>query len=171
TIHGRTRAQMYSGEADWDLIGAVKNNPRMHIPIIGNGDVNSPERARMYFDRYGVDAIMIGRGSIGRPWIFREIRHYLDTGEQLPPLDMNEHVDLIGRHLRNTIEWIGERKGILHTRRHIAVTFKGLPNFRETKIKLLQSNSLEEIEQLLSQVKEDYVGFTYSASPRNSDEQ
>ena len=171
TIHGRTRAQMYTGEADWELIGTVKNNPRMHIPIIGNGDVNSPQKARRYFDCYGVDAIMIGRASIGRPWIFRETRHFLDTGEHLPPLTIHEHVDLIGRHLRNTVDWIGERKGILHTRRHIAVTFKGLPNFRETKIKLLQSNSLEEIEQLLNQVKKKYAGFTYSASPHNSDEQ
>ena len=159
TIHGRTRSQMYSGSADWDRIGEVKNNPRIHIPIIGNGDVNSAEKAREYFNRYGVDAIMIGRGSIGRPWIFKDIRHYLDSGELLSPLSIKEHVEIVKRHLSLTVEWLGERKGILHTRRHIAVTFKGLPNFRDTKIKLLQSENYQEIMDLLSSVEELYAGF------------
>ncbi len=159
TIHGRTRSQMYSGSADWDRIGEVKNNPRIHIPIIGNGDVNSPEKAREYFNRYGVDAIMIGRGSIGRPWIFKEIRHYLDSGELLSPFSIKEHVEIVKRHLSLTVEWLGERKGILHTRRHIAVTFKGLPNFRDTKIKLLQSENYQEIMDLLGSVEELYAGF------------
>jgi nifR3 family TIM-barrel protein len=159
TIHGRTRSQMYSGSADWDRIGEVKNNPRIHIPIIGNGDVNSPEKAREYFNRYGVDAIMIGRGSIGRPWIFKEIRHYLDSGELLSPFSIKEHVEIVKRHLSLTVEWLGERKGILHTRRHIAVTFKGLPNLRDTKIKLLQSENYQEIMDLLGSVEELYAGF------------
>lgn len=170
-IHGRTRAQLYSGEADWTLIGAVKNNPRMHIPIIGNGDVNSPQKARDYFDRYGVDALMIGRSSIGRPWIFREIRHYLDTGELAPPVGIEEHVDMILLQLKRSVEWLGERKGILHTRRHLAVTFKGLENFRATKIKMLRSESFEEIEQILENIKKEYAGFTYPDGRHNSDEQ
>lgn len=170
TIHGRTRSQMYTGEADWDLIGAVKNNPRMHIPIIGNGDVTSPEKARLYFDRYGVDGIMIGRGAIGRPWIFREIRHFLDTGELLPPPAIETHVDLVREQLRATIAWIGERRGILHSRRHLALTFKGLPRFRELKIQMLRSESQAEIEALLDRVAKEYAGFT-AAAPHSSDEQ
>ncbi len=171
TIHGRTRAQLYAGEADWTLIGAVKNNPRMHIPIIGNGDVNHPEKARFYLNRYGVDALMIGRPSIGRPWIFREIRHYLDTGEFAPPVTMDEHVDMILMQLKQSVDWLGERKGILHTRRHLAVTFKGLENFRATKIKMLRSESFEEIAAILNQVKVDYAGFIYPGQQHNNDEQ
>ena len=157
TIHGRTRAQLYSGEADWTLIGEVKNNPRMTIPIIGNGDINSPQKAKEYFNRYGVDAIMIGRPAIGRPWIFREIRHFLDTGELLPPISLEEHVEMIRIQLRQTVDWLGERRGILHTRRHLAVTFKGLENFRPLKIQMLRSESLEEIENILDRIKRDYV--------------
>lgn len=171
TIHGRTRAQLYAGEADWTLIGAVKNNPRMQIPIIGNGDVNSPLKARDYFDRYGVDALMIGRSSIGRPWIFREIRHFLDTGELPPPVGIEEHVDMILLQLKRSVEWLGERKGILHTRRHLAVTFKGLDNFRSTKIRMLRSESFEEIEQILGDIKKEYAGFTYPDVRHSSDEQ
>lgn len=169
TIHGRTRSQLYTGTADWEKIGTVKNNPRIKIPIIGNGDVTTPDRARECFDKYGVDAVMIGRATIGRPWIFREIRHYLDTGELLQPLSMEEHVDFVKKHLCANVEWLGERRGILHTRRHIAVTFKGLPHFRDKKIKLLQSSSFEEIIQLLSEVADEYKGFIPSEVQCNTD--
>jgi nifR3 family TIM-barrel protein len=170
TIHGRTRAQLYSGEADWTLIGQVKNNPRMHIPIIGNGDITTPQKAREYFTRYNVDGIMIGRGAIGRPWIFREIRHYLNTGELLPPPTIEEHVEMIRQYLRTNVANIGERAGILHTRRHLAVTFKSLPHFRQTKITMLRSNTLEEIEVILDDIKKEYAGFT-NATPHSNDAQ
>jgi nifR3 family TIM-barrel protein len=160
TIHGRTRAQMYNGEADWTLIGQVKNNPRMHIPIIGNGDLTSPKKAKLYLDRYGVDALMIGRPSIGRPWIFREIRHYLDTGELLELPKIPEHVEMIREHLNNSIEWLGERRGILHMRRHLAITFKGLRNFRDLKIKMLRANTAAEVNQYLDEIKETYADCT-----------
>jgi tRNA-dihydrouridine synthase B len=166
-IHGRTRSQLYSGEADWTLIGEVKNNPRMHIPIIGNGDITTPQKARLYLDRYGVDALMIGRPSIGRPWIFREIRHYLDTGELLPPVTIDEHVDMILLQLKQAVEWLGQRRGILHTRRHLAVTFKGLENFRPIKIQMLRSESFDDIESILNQIKLDYAGFIYPDLPSN----
>ncbi len=171
TIHGRTRAQMYSGEADWTLIGEVKNNQRMHIPIIGNGDISSPQKARIYLNRYGVDALMIGRPSIGRPWIFREIRHFLDTGNLLPALTIEEHVDLIKVQLKQVVEWLGERKGILHSRRHLAVTFKGLENFRSIKIKMLRSESIDEINEILNTIKKDYALFTYPDQMNNTAEQ
>ena len=157
TIHGRTRAQLYSGEADWTLIGEVKNNPRMTIPIIGNGDINTPQKAREYYNKYGVDAIMVGRPAIGRPWIFREIRHYLDTGELLSPVSLEEHVEMIRVQLRQTVDWLGERRGILHSRRHLAVTFKGLENFRPLKIQMLRSENLEDIESILDRIKADYA--------------
>ena len=160
TIHGRTRAQMYQGEADWTLIGDVKNNPRMHIPIIGNGDITGPERAKEYLDKYGVDALMIGRPSIGRPWIFREIRHYLDTGELLPPVTLEEHVNMIRNQLVKSVEWIGdERRGILHMRRHMALTFKGLPNFRPLKIKMLRSESVEELHGIFDTIIKTYKDY------------
>jgi nifR3 family TIM-barrel protein len=161
TIHGRTRAQLYSGEADWTLIGEVKNNPRMHIPIIGNGDVTTPQKARLYLDRYGVDALMIGRPSIGRPWIFREIRHFLDTGELAPRLPIDEHVDIMRLQLNQAVEWLGEYRGILHTRRHLAVTVEGVDNFKPTRVKILRSESVAEIDEMLNRIKVDYAGFTY----------
>ncbi len=160
TIHGRTRAQMYNGEADWTLIGEVKNNPRMHIPIIGNGDLTNPKKAKLYLDRYGVDALMIGRPSIGRPWIFQEVRHYLDTGELLDAPKIPEHVDMIREHLNKSIEWLGERRGILHMRRHLAITFKGLHNFRDLKIKMLRANTADEVNQCLDEIKETYADCT-----------
>jgi nifR3 family TIM-barrel protein len=171
TIHGRTRAQLYSGEADWTLIGEVKNNPRMHIPIIGNGDVTTPQKARLYLDRYGVDALMIGRPSIGRPWIFREIRHFLDTGELAPRLPIDEHVDIMRLQLSQAVEWLGEYRGILHTRRHLAVTFKGLDNFKPTRVKILRSESVAEIDEMLNRIKVDYAGFTYPEVLSSTDEQ
>ena len=156
TIHGRTRAQMYNGEADWTLIGEVKNNPRMHIPIIGNGDLTSPQKAKLYLNKYGVDALMIGRPSIGRPWIFKEVRHYLDTGNLLDPPKIPEHVEMIREHLKNSIEWLGERRGILHMRRHLAISFKGLRDFRELKIKMLRANTVDEVNECLDEIKEKY---------------
>ena len=153
TIHGRTRAQMYKGEADWSLIGAVKNNPRMHIPIIGNGDIRTPQDAKNAFDRYGVDAIMIGRASFGHPWIFSEIRHYLDTGEELPPMSVVDRVALAKDHLAKSIEIKGERRGVFEMRRHLACYFKGLENFKETRLKLVTLTDIDELMKTL-----DYVG-------------
>ncbi|MDR2860088.1 MAG: tRNA dihydrouridine synthase DusB [Mediterranea sp.] len=147
TIHGRTRAQMYTGEADWTLIGEIKNNPHIHIPIIGNGDVSTPERARECFDRYGVDAIMIGRGSIGCPWIFKEVKHYLETGEKCPPLSFEEKMQILREEVLNSVARLDERRGIIHIRRHLAATplFKGIPNFRDTRIAMLRAETVEEL--------------------------
>lgn len=159
TIHGRTRSQMYSGDADWTLIGEVKNNPRIHIPIIGNGDVNSPQRAAECFERYGVDAVMIGRASFGHPWIFKEIRHYLDTGELLPAPPLSWQVDILKQHVNRSIEWIGdERKGIVHSRRHFAasVAFKGLFDFKQTRIRLLQANTRQEVFDIMDEIVEKW---------------
>ncbi len=154
TIHGRTRAQMYTGQADWTLIGEVKNNPRMHIPVIGNGDIDSPQKAQEAFDKYGVDAIMIGRAAIGRPWIFQEVRHYLDTGELLPEATLAEIAQRLASQLDDTIAWIGdERRGILHVRRHIALSFKGIPNFKETRIRLLKAETAAEIKEILGRLR------------------
>ncbi len=159
SIHGRTRSQMYKGDADWTLIGEVKNNPRMHIPIIGNGDVTTPERAKECFDRYGVDAVMIGRASIGRPWIFREISHYLETGEHLAPMSPEEQIAIINQQILDSIEWLDERKGILHSRRHIAAApvFKGIPNFRDTRIAMLRANTAEELFQIIDSVQTNFL--------------
>lgn len=155
TIHGRTRAQMYTGEADWALIGEVKNNPRMKIPIIGNGDVTTPERAKECFDKYGVDAVMIGRGSIGRPWIFEEIKHYLSTGSHLEPHSFAWQKELLKKHVLKNVEWLSdERRGIVHSRRHLAATptFKGIANFRQTRIAMLQAETLEELFSIIDSV-------------------
>lgn len=159
TIHGRTRAQMYKGEADWTLIGKVKENPRMKIPIIGNGDITTPQQARHAFDTYGVDGIMIGRATFGHPWIFREIRHYLDTGEILPPMGVEERVRLAKSHLAKSIEIKGEKVGILEMRRHLSCYFKGLPDFKETRLKLVTSVSPEELYALLDYVAEKWNNF------------
>jgi nifR3 family TIM-barrel protein len=157
-IHGRTRAQMYTGEADWTLIGEVKNNQRMHIPIIGNGDVTTAERARECFDRYGVDAIMVGRGSIGRPWIFRELKHYLTTGELLPRESFGWYLDVLRQQVVSSIERLDERRGILHIRRHLAATplFKGIPNFRDTRIAMLRTESVEELFAMFDRILAEY---------------
>lgn len=158
TIHGRTRAQMYTGEADWTLIGEVKNNPRMHIPIIGNGDVTTPQRAAECFERYGVDAVMIGRGSFGRPWIFKEVKHYLQTGEELPPLSFDWKMDVLREEVLQSVARLDERKGILHIRRHLAATplFKGLPNFRDTRIAMLRAETVEDLFQIFDHIKAVY---------------
>jgi nifR3 family TIM-barrel protein len=147
TIHGRTRAQMYTGEADWTLIGKVKKNPRMHIPIIGNGDITTPERAKECFDKYGVDAVMIGRASFGRPWIFKEVKHYLQTGEPLPPISAEWRLNVLRQEVLDSVNLLDERRGILHVRRHIAASplFKGIPNFRETRIAMLRAETKEDL--------------------------
>lgn len=152
TIHGRTRAQMYTGEADWTLIGEVKNNPRMHIPIIGNGDIDSPEKAKWAFDTYGVDAIMIGRASIGSPWIFRRVKQYLKTGELLPEPNIAEQVAFIKEAMLKSVEFMGLPYGVIHMRRQFARTFKGLENFRDTRIKLLNLSDLQETLDLLDEI-------------------
>lgn len=154
TIHGRTRCQMYTGVADWTLIGKVKENPRIRIPIIGNGDINSPQKAKEAFDRYGVDGIMIGRATYGHPWIFREIRHYLDTGELLPQMSVTERVSLAKRHLAKSIEFKGEKVGILEMRRHLSCYFKGLPDFKETRLRLVTLTDPEELFATLDMVAE-----------------
>ena len=168
TIHGRTRAQMYTGEADWALIGEVKNNPRIHIPIIGNGDVTSPERAKECFERYGVDAVMVGRATFGRPWIFKEIMDYLEpehklTNEELQqvveseyaPLSTDWKIDVLKEQVLQSVHRIDEYRGILHIRRHLAATplFKGIPNFRETRIALLRAETVEELFTILEQTR------------------
>ena len=152
TIHGRTRCQMYTGQADWTLIGKVKENPRMHIPIIGNGDITTPQKAKEAFDRYGVDGIMIGRATYGHPWIFKEIKHYLRTGEILPQMSVVERVELAQRHLTKSLALKGNRVGVLEMRRHLSCYFKGLPDFKETRLKLVTINDPQELFQTL-----DYI--------------
>ena len=153
TIHGRTRCQMYKGEADWTLIGEVKNNPRMHIPIIGNGDINSARKAKEAFDRFGVDGIMVGRASFGHPWIFREIKHYLETGEELPPMSVRDRVALAKWHLSLSVGLKGPVTGGLELRRHLSCYFKGRPDFKETRVRLVTEPSAVELDKLL-----DFVG-------------
>lgn len=164
TIHGRTRQQLYRGEADWTLIGEVKNNPRMHIPVIGNGDITSGPKAKEAFDRYGVDAIMIGRASFGHPWIFKEIRHYLDTGEVLPPLSVEERVKLAKRHFELSLSYKGEKRGIFEMRRHLSCYFKGLPEFKATRMKLVTSTDPDEIRATLDYIAEKWAGVPLEAS-------
>ena len=151
TIHGRTRAQMYTGEADWSLIGAVKNNPRMHIPIIGNGDVDSPLVCKQRFDETGVDAVMIGRACFGAPWIFREVKHYLETGEMLPEEPFQWYLDVLKQQVNRSVEMIDERRGIIHIRRHLANTplFKGIPDFKPTRIAMLRANTVDELFEIM----------------------
>lgn len=151
TIHGRTRAQMYTGSADWTLIGEVKRNPRIHIPIIGNGDITSPEDAERAFNDYGVDAVMVGRATFGRPWIFKEMRDYLDGRPQDLSLDLDRKIDILEEQLRINVERIDEYRGILHTRRHLAATpiFKGIPDFRQTRIAMLRATTVEELTAIL----------------------
>ncbi len=153
TIHGRTRAQMYTGSADWTLIGKVKKNPRITIPIIGNGDITSPEETKRAFEEYGVDAVMIGRATFGRPWIFKEIRDYLDSKEPDPEMTFNWMLDVLEEQLRINVERIDEYRGILHTRRHLAASpiFKGIPNFRQTRIAMLRANTMDELMGILEE--------------------
>jgi nifR3 family TIM-barrel protein len=153
TIHGRTRAQLYKGVADWTLIGAVKNNPRMKIPIIGNGDIDGPLKAKEMFDRYGVDGIMIGRATVGRPWIFRDIRHYLTTGEILPEPTVTEKADLALFHLDKSLEYKEGKRAIYEMRRHLSNYFKGLPHFKETRLKLLTAQEIDEVKSVIAEIK------------------
>lgn len=164
TIHGRTRAQLYNGSADWTLIGKVKNNPLMKIPIIGNGDIDSAERAAAAFRDYGVDGVMIGRATYGRPWIFREVKHYLQTGELLPQPGVIERVEIAKRHLAKSVEIKGERVGVLEMRRHLSNYFKGLPNFKPTRLKLVTLNDVPEIMATLDYVAQEWGGFDLSAA-------
>ena len=160
TIHGRTRCQLYRGEADWTLIGAVKENPRMRIPIIGNGDITSPQKAREAFDRYGVDGIMVARASFGHPWIFNEINHFLKTGEELPPLGIPERVALAKRHLGLSLEMKGQPRGIYEMRRHLSCYFKGLPDFKETRMRLVTSTDPDEMYAIL-----DFIADRWGDTP------
>lgn len=152
SIHGRTRVQMYKGEADWTLIGEVKNNPRMHIPIFGNGDVSTPERALEMKNRFGIDGVMIGRASIGYPWIFNEIKHFMKKGEHLAPPTIEQRVDACKQHLDMSLEWKGERMGINEMKRHYTNYFKGLPDFKPYRMTLVTSNDVDEINDTLAQV-------------------
>lgn len=156
TIHGRTRAQMYKGNADWTLIGEVKKNPRIHIPVIGNGDVDSPETAREMFNRYGVEGIMIGRAAIGRPWLFRDIKHFMKTGELLPDPTIAEKTDVAREQFEKSLEWKSEPVGIYEMRRHLSNYFKGIPNFKETRIRLLTSLDVDEIHSILDEIREKW---------------
>lgn len=158
TIHGRTRSQMYTGEADWTLIGEVKNNPRMHIPIIGNGDITSPEEAKQAFDRYGVDAVMVGRATFGRPWVFKEMKDYIERGEEglTDSLTTDDKIDILEEQLRINVERIDEYRGILHTRRHLAASpiFKGIPNFRATRIDMLRAETVDQLVGILEKCRD-----------------
>ncbi len=157
TIHGRTRSQMYTGEADWTMIGEVRRNPRIHIPIIGNGDITTPEEAKRAFDDYGVDAVMVGRATFGRPWLFKEFRDYLDGKEPDPTMNFSWKLDVLIEQLRINVNRIDEYRGILHTRRHLAASpiFKGIPNFRSKRIAILRAEHLDELLNILEEVRQE----------------
>ena len=154
TIHGRTRAQMYTGEADWSLIGEVKRNPRIHIPIIGNGDITTPEEAKRAFDDYGVDAVMVGRATFGRPWVFKEMRDYIDNTPSTA-LTLDDKIDILEEQLRINVERIDEYRGIIHTRRHLASSpiFKGIPDFKSTRIAMLRATKVDELIEILEECR------------------
>jgi len=162
SIHGRTRKQLYKGEADWTLIGDVKNNPRMHIPVFGNGDIDSPEKAVEYRNRYGVDGIMIGRASIGYPWIFNEIKHYMNTGEHLATPGIKERVQITKDHLEMSIRWKGDTLGVAEMKRHYTNYFKGIANFKEYRTKLVTSYDLDEIREILEYIEENEGNFEFA---------
>lgn len=157
SIHGRTRAQMYKGEADWTLIGKIKNNPRIHIPIFGNGDIDSPQKAVEYKNRYGVDGVMIGRAAIGYPWIFNEIKHYIKTGELLDAPSVEQRLDVCKTHLLKSMEWKGEKLGILEMRRHYTHYFKGLNHFKEYRTKLVTLDTKEALMEVFETISENYI--------------
>ncbi len=163
SIHGRTRVQMYKGEADWTLISKVKENPRINIPIFGNGDIDTPQKALEYKNKYGVDGVMIGRASIGYPWIFREIKHYVKTGEIMAPPTLEERLDACLKHFYGSVKWKGERLGILEMRRHYANYLKGLPNIKEYRTRLVTTDELVEIEQIFQEIKTHYQGLEMTA--------
>lgn len=159
TVHGRTRSQMYTGEADWEMIGRVKANPRLHIPVIGNGDITTPEKAEQAFSRYGVDGVMVGRASIGAPWIFHDIRRHMHPEEQLQPMSVAEKFSLLRRQISESIEKIDEYRGILHIRRHLAASplFKGIPSFRDTRVAMLRAATWDELDAILSHIQHDIL--------------
>jgi len=165
SIHGRTRAQLYKGEADWTLIGKVKNNPRIHIPIFGNGDIDSAQKAFEYKNRYGIDGIMIGRAAIGYPWIFREIKAYLKDGTILPPPSLEERISVCKKHLSKSLEWKGPIVGINEMRRHYTNYLKGLPGIKEFRFKLVTLNSPEEIYEVLNHISAHYKDYEFQHSP------
>jgi nifR3 family TIM-barrel protein len=165
SIHGRTRCQLYKGEADWTLIGKVKNNPRIHIPIFGNGDIDSPQKALAYKNKYGVDGIMIGRAAIGYPWIFREIKHFVRTGEMLPPPTMDERVAVCKKHLNRSVEWKGPVVGINEMRRHYTNYLKGLPGIKEFRARLVTLPTKEGVHEVLDEMLEHYKGFHFEHTP------
>jgi tRNA-dihydrouridine synthase B len=167
SIHGRTRCQLYKGSANWDPIAAVKDNPRIQIPVFGNGDIDSPEKALLYKNRYGVDGIMIGRAAIGYPWIFKEIRHFLQTGEHLQPPTIQQRVEVIQKHLHRSVEWKGIKAGINEMRRHYTNYLRGLPNIKEYRLKLVTISEVEEIDEVLEQITNNYDGFEFK--PRQVD--
>jgi tRNA-dihydrouridine synthase len=156
SIHGRTRNQLYKGEADWTLIGEVANHPDIEIPIIGNGDIYSPQRAVEYKEKYGVDAIMIGRAVIGNPWIFRDIKHYQKTGEILPPPDVHERVRVCKEHLKRSMNWKGERRGLLEMRRHYSTYFKGFPGIKEFRQRLVTEDNAENVYKIMDEIIDKY---------------
>ncbi|MGB0176374.1 MAG: tRNA dihydrouridine synthase DusB [Owenweeksia sp.] len=164
SIHGRTRKQMYKGQADWSLIAEVKNNPRIHIPVFGNGDVDSPEKALEMKNRYGVDGIMIGRASIGYPWVFNEIKHFLETGEKLDPPGMKERVDACRKHLKMVLEWKGEKLGVFETRRHYTNYFKGIPHFKEYRTQLVTTEEPEAIFALLDEIETRFRNIEFAVA-------
>jgi nifR3 family TIM-barrel protein len=161
SIHARTRCQLYQGKADWSWIARVKDNPRITIPVFGNGDIDSPEKALEYRNRFGVDGIMIGRAAIGYPWIFREIRHFLETGEHLPPASLEERLTVIRKHLNGSVEWKGMTAGINEMKRHYGNYLKGLPNIREFRQRLVTTGSLGEIDGILSEIASAYAGYEF----------
>lgn len=162
SIHGRTRSQMYKGEADWTLIAEVKNNPRMHIPVFGNGDIDSPQKAKHYKEFYGVDGVMIGRAAIGYPWIFREIKHYLATGETLAPPTLEERVEAVKFHLTKSVEWKGNNLGIVEMRMHYSNYFKGTPNFKDYRMQLVTLMDYPALMQVLDNVAGEYAGLEFA---------
>ncbi|WP_298527027.1 tRNA dihydrouridine synthase DusB [uncultured Christiangramia sp.] len=162
SIHGRTRAQMYKGEADWKPIAQVKNNPRMHIPVFGNGDVDSPEKAMLMRDEFGLDGAMIGRASIGYPWFFREVKHYLETGKHMVPPTLEERVDAARRHLQMSIDWKGERLGVFETRRHYTNYFKGIPHFKEYRMRMVTSDDSVDVFKVFDEVEKEFAGYEFA---------
>ncbi len=162
SIHGRTRAQMYKGDADWKPIAAVKNNPRMHIPVFGNGDVNTPERAIEMRDQYGLDGAMIGRASIGNPWFFDQVKHFMQTGEHLSPPTIGQRVEAARRHLEMAVDWKGETLGVLETRRHYTNYFKGIPHFKDYRTRLVTSNASEEVFATLSEIAAHWSDYVFA---------
>ena len=164
SIHGRTRVQMYKGEADWRPIAQVKNNPRMQIPVFGNGDVSTPEAAKRMRDDFGLDGAMIGRASIGNPWFFAEVKHFLQTGKHLKPVDMSERVEAARRHLQMAIDWKGEKLAVFETRRHYTNYFKGVPNFKDLRMKMVSSDSSEEVFEALEEARRQFADHDFSVT-------